>query len=111
MGGAVTIIGATKIPELTAGVVFYGIPPEQAAKSADVRIPLQAHFASKDDWCTPATVDAWEKAMQAAGKSLELHRYEADHGFANEQRMAVHDREAAELAWSRATAFFHKHLG
>ena len=49
-----TIIGATKIPELTAGVVFYGIPPEQAAKPADVKIPLQAHFANKDDWCTPA---------------------------------------------------------
>ena len=54
LGGAVTIIGATKIPELTAGVVFYGIPPEQAAKPADVKIPLQAHFANKDDWCTPA---------------------------------------------------------
>jgi carboxymethylenebutenolidase len=111
MGGAVTIIGAAKIPELTAGVVFYGIPPEQAAKPADVKIPLQAHFASKDDWCTPQAVDGWEKAMQAAGKSLELYRYEADHGFANEQRMAVHDREAAELAWNRATSFFHKHLG
>ncbi len=36
LGGAVTIIGATKIPELAAGVVFYGIPPEQAAKPADV---------------------------------------------------------------------------
>jgi carboxymethylenebutenolidase len=34
LGGAVTIIGATKIPELAAGVVFYGIPPEQAAKPA-----------------------------------------------------------------------------
>ena len=29
LGGAVTIIGATKIPELTAGVVFYGIPPSR----------------------------------------------------------------------------------
>ena len=48
LGGAVTIIGATKIPELTAGVVFYGIPPEQAAKPADVRIPLQGHFATKE---------------------------------------------------------------
>ena len=44
LGGAVTIIGATKIPELAAGVVFYGIPPEQAAKPADVKIPLQAPF-------------------------------------------------------------------
>ncbi len=72
LGGAVTIIGAAKIPELTAGVVFYGIPPEQAAKPADVKIPLQAHFANKDDWCTPQLVDGFEKAMKAAGKSLEL---------------------------------------
>jgi carboxymethylenebutenolidase len=111
LGGAVTIIGATKIPELTAGVVFYGIPPEQAAKPADVKIPLQAHFANKDDWCTPDVVNAFEKAMKDAGKSLELYRYDAEHAFVNEQRMSVHDRAAAELAWGRATAFFHKHLG
>src|SRR6266403_69033 len=89
LGGAVTIIGATKIPELAAGVVFYGIPPEQAAKPADVKIPLQAHFANKDDWCTPELVDA----------------------FVNEQRQSVHNRKAAELAWDRATGFFKKHLG
>ena len=106
-----TIIGAARIPELAAGVVFYGIPPEQAAKPADVKIPLQAHFANKDDWCTPELVDAFEKAMKAAGKSLELFRYDAEHAFVNEQRQSVHDRAAAELAWGRATEFFKKHLG
>jgi carboxymethylenebutenolidase len=111
MGGAVTIIGAAKIPELTAGVAFYGIPPEQAAKPADVRIPLQGHFANKDDWCTPQAVDAFEKAMKAAGKDFEAVRYDADHAFVNEERAAVHDRQAAELAWGRATEFFKKHLG
>jgi carboxymethylenebutenolidase len=111
LGGAVTIIGAAKIPELTAGVVFYGIPPEQAAKPADIKIPLQAHFANKDDWCTPQAVDAFENAMKAAGKSLELFRYDAEHAFVNEQRQSVHDRAAAELAWGRATEFFKKHLG
>jgi carboxymethylenebutenolidase len=111
LGGAVTIIGATKIPELTAGVVFYGIPPEQAAKPADVKIPLQGHFATKDDWCTPQLVDGFEKGMKAAGKSLELFRYDAEHGFGNEQRLSVHDRQSAELAWGRATEFFRKHLG
>ena len=111
LGGAVTIIGATKLTEFAAGVVFYGIPPEQAAKPADVKIPLQAHFANKDDWCTPTLVDGFEKAMKAAGKSLELFRYDAEHAFVNEQRMAVHDRAAAELAWGRATEFFKKHLG
>ncbi|WP_213737979.1 dienelactone hydrolase family protein [Bradyrhizobium sp. dw_411] len=111
LGGAVTIIGAAKIPELTAGVVFYGIPPEAAAKPADIKIPLQAHFANKDDWCTPQLVDAFANGMKAAGKSLELFRYDADHAFVNEQRQSVHDREAAELAWGRATEFFRKHLG
>jgi carboxymethylenebutenolidase len=111
LGGAVTIIGATKIAELAAGVVFYGIPPEAAAKPSDVKIPLQAHFANKDDWCTPQLVDGFEKAMKEAGKPLELFRYDAEHAFVNEQRVSVHDRKAAELAWARATAFFHKHLG
>lgn len=111
MGGAVTIIGAAKIPELTAGVAFYGIPPEQAAKPADVKIPLQGHFANKDDWCTPQAVDGFEKAMKAAGKDFEAFRYDADHAFVNEERASVHDRQAAELAWGRATDFFKKHLG
>jgi carboxymethylenebutenolidase len=111
LGGAVTIIGAAKIPELVAGVVFYGIPPEEVAKPEDVRIPLQAHFANKDDWCTPQAVDNFEKRMKAAGNSLELYRYDAEHAFANEQRVSVHDRQAAELAWDRATAFFRRHLG
>jgi carboxymethylenebutenolidase len=111
MGGAVTIIGAARVPELAAAVAFYGIPPEQAAKPADVKIPLQGHFANKDDWCTPDAVNAFEKAMKAAGKDFEAFRYDADHAFVNEERAAVHDRVAAELAWGRATEFFKKHLG
>jgi len=76
-----------------------------------VKIPLQAHFANKDDWCTPQVVDAFEKAMKEAGKSLELFRYDAEHAFVNEQRMSVHDRKAAELAWDRATEFFQEASG
>src|SRR5690606_22195285 len=95
LGGAVTIIGAAKISELSAAAAFYGIPPEQAARPADIGIPLQGHFANRDDWCTPAVVDAFEKGLKAAGKPAEFFRYEADHAFVNEQRAAVHDREAA----------------
>jgi carboxymethylenebutenolidase len=111
LGGAVTIIGACRIPELSAAVCFYGIPPESVAKPADIKVPLQAHFANTDDWCTPQAVDAFEAALKAAGKNAEVFRYDAEHAFVNEQRMSVHDREAAELAWGRATEFFRKHLG
>jgi carboxymethylenebutenolidase len=111
MGGAVAVIAAAKIPELTAAVSFYGLPPEQAVKAADVKIPLQGHFANKDDYITPKAVDDFEKALKAAGKDAGFFRYDADHAFVNEQRMAVHDRQAAELAWSRAIAFLKKQLG
>jgi carboxymethylenebutenolidase len=110
MGGAVAIIGAAKIPELVAAVSFYGIPPGEAIKPADVRIPLQGHFANHDDFITPKAVNDFEKALHAAKKDVEFFRYDAHHAFVNEQRMAVHDRHAAELAWSRATAFLKKHL-
>ena len=110
MGGAIVVIAAAKVPGLSAGVAYYGLPPEQAAKASDVKIPLQGHFANQDDWCTPDKVDAFEKALKAAGKPAELFRYDAHHAFANEQRVSVHDRAAAERAWGRTTAFFEKHL-
>ena len=109
LGGAVTIIGACRIPELSAVVCFYGLPPEAVAKPADIKVPLQAHFANKDDWCTPQAVDAFEAALKAAGKNAEVFRYDAEHAFVNEQR-DVYDRAAAELAWERTLKFWAIHL-
>lgn len=110
MGGAVTVLGACRIPELSAAVCFYGIPPEAAAKPADVKVPLQGHFANKDDYFTPKSVDAFEAGLKAAGKKYEFFRYDVDHGFVNEQRPGVHDRAAAELAWERTLTFWKSHL-
>jgi carboxymethylenebutenolidase len=109
LGGAVTILGAARAPELAGAVCFYGIPPESAAKPADLKVPLQGHFANKDDWCTPEAVDAFEKAAKAAGKAIEFHRYDAEHGFVNEQR-SYYDRKCGELAWERMLEFWKRHL-
>ena len=38
MGGALTIIAGVKIPELDAGVCFYGIPPTEAADPRHLHI-------------------------------------------------------------------------
>ncbi len=110
MGGAITIIGAVRVPEFAAAVCFYGLPPASVAKPADIRVPLQAHFANKDDWCTPKAVDDFEAALKAAGKSAEIFRYDADHAFMNEQRREVHDQKAAALAWKRTLDFLGMHL-
>ena len=109
LGGAVTILGACRIAEITAAVCFYGLPPETVAPARDVNVPLQGHFANRDDWCTPAAVDKFEADLRAAGKLAEIFRYQAEHAFVNEQR-DVYDRAAAELAWERMLTFWSQHL-
>jgi carboxymethylenebutenolidase len=104
MGGALTIAAAVHAPEFAAGVCFYGIPPRAFADPAQIRLPLQGHFANKDDWCTPAAVDDLEKALKAAGVSHEIYRYDAAHAFANE-RSAAYDVGCASQAWERMAAF------
>ena len=110
MGGALTIIAGVKIPELDAGVCFYGIPPTEAADPRHMKIPLQGHFANQDDWCTPQAVNALEATLKDARANYELFRYDAQHGFFNEQRPEVYNAEASQQAWTRMLGFLNKHL-
>jgi carboxymethylenebutenolidase len=110
MGGALTIIAAVKIPELDAGVCFYGIPPAEAADPTQVRVPLQGHFANQDDWCTPSAVNALDTTLTEAKVDHEFYRYDAQHGFFNEQRADVYAAQESDLAWGRALGFLQAHL-
>ena len=109
IGGALTIAAAVHLPEVAAGVCFYGIPPKEFADPGKIRVPLQGHFANKDDWCTPAAVEDLETALKAAGVKHEIYRYDAAHAFANE-RSAAYDVICANLAWERMTAFLRAQI-
>ena len=110
MGGAVTLIGAVHIPELSAAVSFYGIPPESVAAPKDIRVPFQGHFAEHDDWCSPAVVNELEKKLKTSGKQYELYRYPGHHAFMNSDRKQVYDDASATQAWDRMVTFFRQHL-
>jgi carboxymethylenebutenolidase len=110
LGGALTLLSAAKVKGLSAAVCYYGIPPEQAADLTQIRVPVLGHFAAKDDWCTPESVDALEGKLRKAGIPHELYRYDASHAFANERRPEVYHPEAAKLAWKRSIAFLEKRL-
>ena len=104
MGGALTIATAVHVPEFAAGVCFYGIPPKAFADPAEIGMPLQGHFANKDDWCTPAAVDDLERTLKTAGVRHEIYRYDAAHAFANE-RSDAYDVACSNQAWERMAAF------
>jgi carboxymethylenebutenolidase len=110
MGGALTIVSGTRLSDIDAGVCFYGIPPAAKADPSRLRMPVQLHFAQRDDWCTPEAVDKLESTLRQGGLKYELYRYDAQHAFMNETRPEVYDPNAAAQAWSRTLEFLKTNL-
>jgi carboxymethylenebutenolidase len=110
MGGAWALAAAAHDAEVKAAVAFYGIPSPAVADVARIRAKVLGHYASRDEHVSPKRVDALEKALAAAGVTATLHRYVADHAFANERRPEVYAPEAARLAWQRTVAFLDQTL-
>lgn len=109
LGGIVAALGAIRIAEFDASVGFYGLPSPNLADPRGLRVPFQGHFAQIDEWCTPAAVDAFEAGLAAVKVPHEIYRYDAQHGFMNEERPHF-DPAAAKLAWERSLGFWRTHL-
>jgi carboxymethylenebutenolidase len=117
MGGALTLLAMSKVPEIDAGVVWYGYPPLDFVDAAKIKAPMLAHWATQDEAFPIATVDQLEERLRAAGVAFEFHRYLAKHGFANEtavgtRRLPItqYDSAWAQIAWDRTFSFFGMHL-
>ena len=99
---------ATRMPDLNAGVPFYGNTPAPA-EAAKVKAPLLIQQAAVDERINAAW-PAYEAALQAAGVKYQAHRYPGtQHGF-NNDTTPRYDAAAAKLAWERTVAFFKANL-
>ena len=107
-GGGMVLELAIRLPELDAGVAFYGRHPE-ADRAAAIQAPLMLNHAELDERVNASWPD-FEKGLQAAGVDYVHHDYAGvQHGFHNDTTPR-YDEKAAELAWSRTVEFFEKHL-
>lgn len=109
LGGALALASACHVPGLSAVVAFYGIPPAEKVDYTKATAPIMTHVATKDRWVTPEKMEGVRKALAGRGHPIEVHLYDADHGFANDTR-PVYDAASATLAWQRTVAFFRRHL-
>ena len=110
MGGALTLAAAAHLPQIDAAVCFYGIPGTDVAQVADIRVPLQGHFALQDGWCTPDAARGVQATLWQAGQHPDFYFYPAQHAFFNHRRADVHDPAQAQLAWQRVQGFCAQHL-
>jgi carboxymethylenebutenolidase len=116
MGGALTVLSAVNVPEMDAGVIWYGYPPLQYVDASKIKAPLLGHWATQDQAFAISGVDELEKKLREAHVKFEFHRYNCKHAFANETAdqkkldMLKYDPKAAEQAWKRTMDFLAKQL-
>lgn len=107
-GGSMVNTLAVRMPDLAAGVPFYGGQPAAADVPA-IQAPLMIHYAGLDERVN-AGWPAYEEALQANGKEYTMHMYpDVNHGFHNDTTPR-YDEAAARLAQERTIAFFNEHL-
>ena len=109
-GGGISLLSATKFPELAACVVFYGRNPNPLSQVNDIKAPVLGLYGGLDKRIT-SKVPELKAAMDKYKKSYEYHIYKgAKHAFYQETRPDRYHPEAAKDAWTKALAFFSKHL-
>jgi carboxymethylenebutenolidase len=105
-GGLLTWRTACTLSGVSAAVPYYGggmTSPDELARSP--KCPVLAHFGEQDASIPLDGVAAFKQAHP----DVEVHIYQASHGFNCDHRGAF-DAAAATLARERTLAFFAHHL-
>lgn len=104
-GGGVVNRLAVRLPQLAAGVPFYGAAP-QAKDVPKIKAAMLIHFAEQD----PRINEMWpeyEAALKASGVKYQAFVYpKTNHGFHNDTTPRFDDT-AAKLAWQRTLDHFN----
>jgi carboxymethylenebutenolidase len=107
-GGGMVNFLATRVPDLAAGVAYYGSAPN-VDDVAKIKAPLMIQSAEVDERIN-ASWPAFENALKAAKVPYERHFYAGtQHGF-NNDTTPRYDAASAKLSWDRTVAFFNKHV-
>lgn len=105
-GGLMTWRSACELVTISAAVCYYGggMTGVQEA-SREARCPVMAHFGTLDHYISLESVQAFKQAQP----KVEVHVYEADHGFNCDLR-GSYNAAAAAQAKEHTLAFFGQHL-
>jgi len=107
-GGGMVNTLAVRMPQLAAGVPFYGSAPA-VADVPKIKAALLLNFAEQDPNINGRWPD-YEAALKANGVKYQAYVYpKTNHGFHNDTTPRF-DEAAAKLAWQRTIDHFNKTL-
>ncbi|WP_320064149.1 dienelactone hydrolase family protein [Micromonospora sp. RTGN7] len=68
-------------------------------------LPVQLHLADPDEYEPQDEVEAWQRAMTAAGADLSVYRYPGPGHLFTDPGVPDYDAAASELTWERVLTF------
>lgn len=92
-----------------ACIMYYGMPVQDQSALMPLKADILGIFAKQDAWITPEVADNFKSLAEQAGKSIEIHQFDANHAFANPSSEAYVE-EAAQTANQLALAFLKERL-
>ncbi len=107
LGGRQALLAALLDPEVVdSAVVFYCRMVSDADALAQLGGPVLAIYAEQErTW--PEKMEGFNKAMAAAGKSVETHSFPAGHGFAN-PGSERYSEQYTNRSWELVKAFLQR---
>jgi len=107
-GGGIVNMLATQVPELMAGVPFYGSAPN-LDDVPKIKAAMLIQSAEVDERIN-ASWPAYEDALKKGNVRYQRFQYPGtQHGF-NNDTTPRYDEKSAKLAWERTVAHFNKYL-
>ena len=97
-------------PQTKGCVMYYGMPESDVNKLKSLNSDVIFFWAKKDQWINEKVKNDFVSNMQAAGKKLEVHEYNADHAFANPSN-PHYDQASTADAQKLTMAYFRKVFG
>lgn len=107
-GYIVNYLAAVDSKLLSAGVPFYGTPAKKELRG-NIKSSMMVQLGELDERVNKSWPE-YEQDLKAQNVDYQMFMYKnAKHGFHNDST-ARYDKENAELAWQRTTAFFKEKL-
>ena len=109
--------GQSLLATLTAGrqaaacVMYYGGPVEDVDKLKTLNCDVLNIWGTQDQWINKVMMDKFDANMKAAGKTLTIKPYDANHGFANPSNpMGAFNEAAYKDAYKNTVEYFKGRL-
>jgi carboxymethylenebutenolidase len=116
-GGWNALITSAQLKDIVAVVAFYApvnMSDGQHRSPMELlpflRVPVLFHLGTRDPYISGAAADSFAQALTRQGTSIDLYRYDAEHGFFAYNRVGPFNRDAAVLAWQRTVTFLRRQL-